>query len=79
MQSLLRGNRKDNTEKTRSEGTLVEQVSLRFELEDPLVMLCHAPQYTSTLLGIKCHLSHQQKEACGLIEHKALKYVLWRT
>lgn len=49
MQSMLRGNRKDNTEKTRSEGTLVEQVSLRFELEDPLVMLCHASQYNSTL------------------------------
>lgn len=40
----------DNTEKTRSDATLVQQVSLRFELEDPLVMLCHASQSTSTLL-----------------------------
>jgi regulator of sigma D len=54
MQFMTRGNREDNTEKTRSEATLVQQVSLRFELEDPLVMLCHASQYTSTLPYPSC-------------------------
>jgi len=50
MQSMPRGNRKDNTGKTQSDATLVQQVSPRFELEDPLIMLCYASQNTSTLL-----------------------------